>query len=105
MHSASINLLWAAWATALRQSPWSLALTAMLALGLSEPITAAEAAPASTVRGRVLDLAGKPATNVWVQVQTLDPSAPDFARTGGWALASTNSGQTLVSFCLQVRWW
>ncbi|HYV36834.1 MAG TPA: hypothetical protein VE988_14090 [Gemmataceae bacterium] len=53
------------------------------------------------IRGRVLDLAGKPATNVWVQVQTLDTNAAPDLRTGGWALASTNSGAN-GEFTLEV---
>jgi len=47
--------------------------------------------PATIIRGRVLDEARRPAPYVWVQVQTLDPTAAPDLRTGGWALASTNS--------------
>src|SRR5436309_1628826 len=50
-----------------------------------------KAQPTTVIHGRVLDREGRQATNVWVQIQTLAPSAPEFARTGGWALASTNS--------------
>ena len=68
---------------------------------LSGQLLSAATAPIATIHGRVIDLAGKPATNVWVQLQTLDPTAPEFARTGGWALASTNSGSN-GEFALSV---
>src|SRR5262245_52305773 len=56
-----------------------------------ESMSAAQSVAPSVIRGRVLDQAGQPVSNVWVQVQTLVSTAPDFVRAGGWALASTNS--------------
>jgi signal transduction histidine kinase/streptogramin lyase len=62
----------------------------------------ATAATGTIVHGRVMDALGLPATNTWVQVQTLDPGAPEFARTGGWALGSTTTG-TNGEFAVAVK--
>src|SRR5258708_7616041 len=68
-------------------------MASLLIASIGQSIIAQNEEPNPTViRGRVLNSEGLGDTNVWVQVQTMDPSAPDFARTGGWALAHTNSG-------------